>query len=74
MADSSNASPVGSPVFFLDIFLQRTCIDTDADRQTFVTRTGNHFTNLVFRADIAGIDAQAIGAVLCHRQGDAVIK
>ncbi len=61
-------------VFFLQIFFQRTGIDTDADRYALVARAIDHGAYPICLADVARIDAQAIDTVIRHFQRDAVIE
>ncbi len=64
----------GLAVFFLQILLQRTGIDADANRNAMVLGRLNHCLHPVLTPDIAGIDAQAIRAKLGDAQGDLVVE
>ena len=54
----------GLAVFLQQLALQRAGIDADAHRAAMVLGRLDHFAHALGRADIAGIDAQASGAVL----------
>ena len=61
-------------ILFLDITLQGAAVDADADRNVVMTGTVDHGAHPLFVADVARIDAQAVGTVLGHFQGDAVVE
>src|SRR5690606_28546248 len=61
-------------IFLLQVLLQRTGIDTDADRNTPIARRVDHRSDAIFASDVAGIDAQAIDTQFGHAQSDLVIE
>src|SRR5690606_26577053 len=61
-------------VLLLQVLLQRTGVDADADRDAVVTRRVDHRADAILTADVTGVDAQAINAQVSHPQGDLVIE
>src|SRR5690606_17724675 len=61
-------------VLLLQVLLQRTGVDPDADRDALVAGGLDHRLHAVLAADIAGVDAQAVDTQLGHAQGDLVVE
>lgn len=61
-------------ILLLQIFFQRTGVNADADRDVFIARAVDNAANTLFVTDIAGVDAQAIDAVLGDFQRNAIVK
>ncbi len=61
-------------ILLLQILLQRSGVNADADRNIFVTRAVHNGTNTLFIADVAWVDAQAVDAILRHLQRNTVVK
>src|SRR5690554_6184071 len=61
-------------VFLLQILLQRTGIDADPQWDAMIAGRVNHLAHAILAADIAWIDAQAVGTEISHSQGDAIVE
>src|SRR5512135_3053012 len=61
-------------IFLNKVFFERAGIHTDADWDSLVFTRPNHFANLVFSADIARIDPEAVHALPHRLERQAVVK
>ena len=64
----------GFTVFFLQIFFQRSRVDTDTDGDIFVTGAVHHHADALFVTDVARVNTQAINTVFGHFQRDTVVE
>ena len=60
-------------VLALQLFFQGAGVDADADRHAVVAGGFDHRAHPVLAADVARVDAQAVGAFVGHFQGDLVV-
>ena len=76
MAQSALAHPIsrGAVIFSEEIFLQGTCVDSDADRNFALGGEFNYLLNAPAGADIAGVKAEPVHPLFQGDEGEFVIK
>ena len=67
-------SAVGPLIFLQQIFFQRTGVDADTDRNLALRSRFDDFFDIFARADVAGIEAQTVDALLDGDQRQLVIE
>ncbi|MPN19797.1 hypothetical protein SDC9_167169 [bioreactor metagenome] len=61
-------------VFFLQIFFQRSGVNSDTNRDILVARAIHHHADTLFIADVAWINTQAVNAVFRHFERNTVVE
>ncbi len=63
-----------SPVFRQQILIERTCVDSNADRQTGIARSSGNLLDVFLFSDVARVEAEARHASLDRGEGQPILK